>query len=135
MSTGPEHHQFISKWLDDTARGLDSGQLASLLNLAVAALWRRANATISEITLAVVFTRIVANSAEKYPFLTSTRVDETGVDLGELVKTASSLDRATLRGCMQFVLTETLNIFGSLTEEVLTPGLRRTLCSVMLGRK
>ncbi len=125
-----DHSAFVEGWLARGAPGSDSSQLTTLFELALGALWKRAEITLSEVTLMAILDRVLCTSSDLYPFLSTLKLERTGVQFGAL--RADALEHASLREGVRLVLVETLTVLGHLTAEILTPALHRELSKVTL---
>lgn len=129
-SHGATHTAFVESWLEGSARGLSHAGLISLFERALAALWRRTEVTLGEITLTAVADRVLCVASETYPSLAALKVEGTGVRFDEYRQEAVSEDGAPLEDVVRFVLVEFLTVLGNLTDEILTPALHAALSSV-----
>ena len=97
---------------------------------AFAALWQRAHQTLGDVTLMAIVDRVIYVSAERYPILSSLKLETVGLRNGDLHHRANSLDRDQLTKGVRFVLMEFLTILSNLTAEILTPTLHAELSKV-----
>jgi len=124
------HAACVDAWLERTAKDLSPEDLLRLLEAALNALWAETQITLGVVTLTAITERVIHNAAEKFPRLSSLKVEPTGgVSVGEW-KTAVR-DARLLEGS-RFVLVEFLTVIGNLTAEILTPELHSELGSVAL---
>lgn len=126
------HAAWVDAWLERTlvSRDVPATKLVSLFERAMGALWRRSQSTLGEITVAAIVDRVLYNAMEKYPALSTLKIEGTRVSFDGLRQG----DRIALdvRDAMRFVLVEFLTVLGNLTDEILTPGLHAELARVEL---
>jgi hypothetical protein len=121
----------VDAWLSRCASGLAREELLRLFQAALDALWARTHVTLGEVTLTAITERVLYNASEKFPFLSSVRVEpERGVRCRELGERLGALDAAELLRGVRFVLVEFLPVIGNLTAEILTPELHAELAGL-----
>jgi hypothetical protein len=125
-----DHAAFVEAWLGRASAGSDASQLVILFERAVATLWNRAEVTLGEVTLMAILDRVLYTSSETHPFLSTLRLERTGVQFDAFRGVAC--EHADLREALRLVLVETLTVLGHLTAEILTPALHRELSKVTL---
>jgi hypothetical protein len=96
------------------------------------AMWKRAQVTLGEVTLAAIVDRVLYTAAARFPALDALKVDADGVHFDELKARIESLDEDALAQAVQFAMVEFLTVLGHLTAEILTPALHSALSSVAL---
>lgn len=124
------HSDTVKLWRDGWAGTLSQEELVNLYERALDALWRRAHMSLGEITLMAIVDRVLHAGAEQFPPLGVLKVETSGVQFGELRLTAPGLDPATLDESLALLVAELLRVFGTLTGEILTPGLHAELLKV-----
>ncbi|MCM2303068.1 MAG: AAA family ATPase [Elusimicrobia bacterium] len=87
------------------------------------ALWRRAEATLGDITVKSASQRVLAGAAERYPALAPLRVDDWEASFDCLLADGDG----RLREALAFLLSETLGLLGHLSGGILTPALHSLL--------
>jgi len=93
------------------------------------ALWLRAHQTLGDVTLTAIFDRVLHYAVERFPIMSSVRVETKGLRCDELrEKAAAGVPLADLRPAIHFVLVEFLTVLGNLTADILTPSLHAALC-------
>ncbi|MFL5348599.1 MAG: hypothetical protein ACJ8AT_27705 [Hyalangium sp.] len=112
------------------AEPLPPQALVELYEHALDTLWRRAHLSLGEITLMAIVERVHLYGTEKYPHLAALKIETSGVHCGELRQTAAALGRALLEESLEFLVVELLRVLGTLTGEILTPGLHAELRKV-----
>ena len=130
MAHDNDHKSCVHGWMDRAARGLPPERLTLAFEQAFAALWRRAQQTLGEVTLAAITDRVLFTAAEQFPDLGSLRIDADGLSCEELRTRARSLEPDDLAEGIRFVLIEFLTVLGNLTGEILTPALHSELSNV-----
>jgi len=124
------HEKVIMEWRAGWAGTLAHPVLMDVFERAMDALWRRAHMSLGEMTLTAIVDRVLHQGSEKFPHLTLLRVETRGVHFGDLGPSTPSLDRTLLEESLVFLVYELLRVFGSLTGEILTPGLHAELLKV-----
>ncbi|MFY0582419.1 hypothetical protein ACN28S_56375 [Cystobacter fuscus] len=109
---------------------VDPPALLDLFERALDALWRRAHMSLGEMTLMAIVDRVIHQGSEKFPPLARLEVKTSGVHFAELRHSAQMLDRELLEESLVFLVYELLRVFGTLTGEILTPGLHAELQKV-----
>ncbi|KYF48017.1 hypothetical protein BE08_19920 [Sorangium cellulosum] len=130
MRDADEHSACVDAWMDREARGLPPDRLVQRFERAFSALWRRAHVTLGEVTLGAIMDRVLYYASERYPVLSSLKVDSTGLYCVELQALAGGLARDQLAEGLRFILVEFLTVLGNLTAEILTPALHGELSRV-----
>jgi hypothetical protein len=124
------HQEVINAWRQDWAATLDSPALLDVFERALDALWHRAHMSLGEMTLMAIVDRVIHQGGEKFPHLARLKVETSGVHFGELRHCERTLDRELLEESLVFLVYELLRVFGTLTGEILTPGLHAELHKV-----
>jgi hypothetical protein len=124
------HDKVIMEWRKGWTGTLAHAALLDVFERALDALWRRAHMSLGEMTLMAIVDRVLHQGSEKFPHLTLLRVETSGLHFGDLGPSAPSLDRALLEESLVFLVYELLRVFGTLTGEILTPGLHAELRKV-----
>ncbi len=130
MSPRNPHTELVKAWRDGCAGNLHGPALVDLYERTLDALWRRAHRSLGEITLMAIVERVLHHGTERFPHLAALKVETSGVQCGELRRGAEALDAALLDESFMFLLVELLRVFGTLTGEILTPGLHAELRQV-----
>ncbi len=125
-----DHAAFVEAWLGRASVGSDSSQLVILFEHALAALWKRSEITLGEVTLMAILDRVLYTASETHPFLSTLKLERTGVQFDAFRGVAC--EHANLRDAVRLVLVEALTVLGHLTAEILTPALHRELSKVTL---
>jgi hypothetical protein len=131
-SDEPNHTAFVEAWFDEAAKSPSPVLLVSMFERATSSLWRRAVVTLGEVTLTAITDRVLFTASEKYPFLSTLKVDETGIRFDEFRQEGAVQQDGHLAGAIIFVLAEFLTVLGHLTDEILTPMLHAELSKVAL---
>ena len=127
------HGELVKDWCRDWAGTLPAPGLVDVYERALDALWRRANMSLGEITLMAIVDRVLHQGVERFPHLAALKVEMSGVHCEELRLNAPTLDPARLEESLECLVIELLRVFGTLTGEILTPGLHEELCKVRPG--
>jgi hypothetical protein len=131
-----EHAEHVSAWLEGAGDGRSPEELVQLFERAFGALWRRASATLGEVTLTAIAERVLFNASESRPLFADVGLSADGaIDVRKLRERVTKVHRAELLEAIHFVLVELLTVLGNLTAEVLTPELHAELARVALSPK
>ncbi|WP_437941968.1 hypothetical protein [Sorangium sp. So ce341] len=130
MRHANDHSACVDAWMERVAQGLPPDRFVQLFERAFSALWRRAHATLGEVTLGAIVDRVLYYASERYPILSPLEVDSAGLDCAELQALAGGLARDQLAEGLRFILVEFLTVLGNLTAEILTPALHGELSKV-----
>jgi hypothetical protein len=128
------HAAHVGAWLDGAAKNLPPAQLVTLFERALGALWQRAHLTLGEVTLTAIVDRVLYTASEKYPFLSTLKVEGSGIRFDEFLQQGAVQHDRHLPKAVRFVLVEFLTVLGNLTDEILTPALHAELSKVALEK-
>ena len=109
-------------------------ELVDLYERALDSLWRRAHLSLGEVSLMAIVDRVLHEGTERFPHLAALKLETSGVQCGVLRHAASALEPAVLEESLSFLVAELLRVLGSLTGEILTPGLHAELLKVRVPR-
>lgn len=126
------HSEAVRAWRDGWVGALSHDALLDIYERALDALWHRAHQCLGEITLMAIVDRVLHTGTERFPHLAALKVETSGVQFGGLRLAVSGLELAVLDESLAFLVGELLRVFGSLTGEILTPGLHAELRKVRL---
>jgi len=129
MTDDHGHRAVAGRW-SASAAGLPPAETVQAFEAAFAALWRRANRTLSDVTLMAILDRVLHDAVERFPLLAPLRVEQSGLHCADLGATADGLDTAYLMDALQYVLAEYLTVLGGLVAEILTPALHAELARI-----
>ena len=132
FSDEASHAARVGAWLDGAAKNLPPAQLVTLFERALSALWQRAQFTLGEVTLTAIVDRVLYTASEKYPFLSTLKVEGSGIRFDEFRQQGAVRHDRHLLEVVRFVLVEFLTVLGNLTDEILTPALHAELSTVTL---
>src|SRR5688572_2385383 len=126
-SEQPDHIAAVEAWLE-TAASQPTAQLLDLFERAVAAIWRRAQRALGELTLSAIADRVLHVARERHPLLSGVEIEcgEARID----ALRAGGPTRDEILGAIQFLLVEWLTVLGNLTAEILTPALHAELATI-----
>ena len=133
MPSKNSHSDTVKVWCEGWEGTLPVPELLDVYERALDAIWRRAHLSLGEITLVAIVDRVLYHGVERFPHLAALRVEPSGVHFGELRPSAEALDVALLEESLQFLVVELLRVLGTLTGEILTPGLHAELRKVRPG--
>ena len=123
----------VASWIERTTPGLSGEEHVQLFEMSLAAMWRRSQRPLGEVTVAAIMDRVVDAAVERFPVLAGLRVEASGVSCLELRARAAETDDAQFLEAMRFVLVEYLTVLGNLTADIFTPALRAELSAVAIG--
>jgi hypothetical protein len=124
------HRETVKAWRDGCLGITSPDGLFSLYERALDALWHRAHMSLGEITLMAIVDRVLHDGTGKFPHLAALKVETSGVQFGAFRLAAQGVDPALLDESLAFLVVELLRVFGTLTGEILTPGLHAELNKV-----
>jgi|HubBroStandDraft_6_1064221.scaffolds.fasta_scaffold544155_1 hypothetical protein len=130
-----DHAAYVGDWLDRAApnpEDLPPDQLVSLFERATEALWRRAQVTLGEVTLAAIVDRVLYTASERYSLLSTLKIEKTGVCFDRFREQETAQRDGDLVRALCFILVEFLTAVGNLTDEILTQALYAALARVTL---
>jgi len=125
-----DHATHVEAWLLRAAKAPSPAQLASLFEQALGALLRRAHVTLGEVTLTAIVDRVLYTASEKYPFLSTLKVEADGISFDAFRRQPATRRARLVPEVVCFVLVELLSVLGNLTNEILTPALHTELSKV-----
>ncbi len=129
-SEQPDHNAAVEAWLE-TVASQPTAELLDLFERAVAAIGRRAQRALGEITLTAIADRVMHLACERHPVLSGVKIERGVMRLDAL--RGNGPTHADIVAAMHFVLVEWLRVLGSLTAEILTPALHAELATVTLS--
>lgn len=124
------HRETVKAWRDGWGETMSPEALVSIYERTLDALWRRAHMSLGEITLMAIVDRVLHDGTGKFPHLAALKVETSGVQFGALRLAAQGVDPVLLDESLAFLVVELLRVFGTLTGEILTPGLHAELRKV-----
>jgi hypothetical protein len=133
MSERNQHSEAVKAWRETWSGTLLASARVEVYERALDALWRRAHRSLGEVTLMAIVDRVLHHGTERFPHLGVLKVEASGVHFAELRLSASALDVALLDESLAFIVIELLRVLGTLTGEILTPGLHAELGTVRPG--
>lgn len=126
------HSDAVEAWRAGRTGSLSHQELSDLYERVLDALWRRAYVSLGEITLKAIMERVLHQGVEVFPHLVALKVGTSGIHFEEMRQTAPALDLGLLDESLAYLVAELLRVFGTLTGEILTPGLHAELRKVQL---
>jgi hypothetical protein len=132
MTARFEDADCVATWVARSVDGRPAKRKLAMFERALAALWRRAQPTLGDVTLAALVERVLYTAAEQHALIAALKVRANGVDLGALRARAGELDEKEIAASLRAVLVDLLALLGSLTAGILAPGLRTELSNVAL---
>jgi hypothetical protein len=129
------HADLVDDWVKQNTGNLSSEQLLELFEQAFTTLYKGTRVMISGIFLTAVLDRVVFTCSENYPFLSSIKVTEEGLQFEKFRQSTHSFDKKKLIAAFKEMMTEFIVIFANLTNEVITPTLYHQLSKVKLESK
>lgn len=122
-----QHAVCVNAWMARASNGLSPAELLRAFEDGFAALWRRAQKTLGDVTLVAIGDRVLHTMAERSPAFSALKLEATGLRLDEFRERAKGLPNAELADGIRGFLVEFLTVLGNLTAEVLTPALHSEL--------
>jgi hypothetical protein len=126
------HSETVKAWRDGWGGTLSPEALVSVYERALDALWRRAHMSLGEITLMAIVDRVLHDGTGKFPHLAALKVETSGIQFGALRLAAQGVELTLLDESLAFLVVELLRVLGTLTGEILTPGLHAELSKVRI---
>jgi hypothetical protein len=121
------HESAVAAWLQASDRAAPAEEFVDHFEASFNAVWRRALETLSEITLQAIGDRVLFLAARRFPPTAGITFGPTGIQCAAVRKRGPHVPNSELEAGLCFVLAEFLHVLGSLTAEILTPALHRTL--------
>jgi hypothetical protein len=132
LSDASDHSAAVDAWMQRAATDTRPEQLIQSFEQGFAVLWKRAHLTLGDVTLMAIVDRVLCNAAEEYRFLSSLKIEASGLQCEQLRASAGNAPQDRLAEGLRFVLVEFLTVLGTLTAEILTPALHAALSDVAL---
>jgi hypothetical protein len=126
------HRDTVRAWRDGWGGSMSPDALVNVYERALDALWRRAHLSLGEITLMAIVDRVLHDGTGKFPHLAALKVETSGVQFGAFRLAAQGVAPALLDEALASLVVELLRVFGTLTGEILTPGLHAELRKVQV---
>jgi len=130
VDEGSLHSKQVDDWIKQNAAGLSSEKLVVIFGAAIQAIQRRAEVTLSEVTLTAIFDRVLHTSRKEFPFLSDVKLESSRIALDALMTHVDDLERDTVTEAFRFLLIGLLTLLGNLTADILTKPLYRELFKV-----
>jgi len=130
-----DHSASVDVWMRLLAQDAPPARLLEFFEQGFAAMWRRALATLGDVTLTAILDRVLYNAAERFPLLAPLEMDGSGLRTENLRARIDGLNRDQLQAGLRFILVEFLTVLGNLTAEVLSPALHSALAKVAVPGK
>jgi len=127
---GGHYSQQVDDWIRRNASGLSSERLLLLFGDAIDAIQKRAATTLSEVTLAPIFDRVLIRSQKNFPLLSKMKIEASGVCLDALMAQPGDSKPDEVTEAFRFFLVELLTLLGTLTADILTKPLCQELFKV-----
>jgi hypothetical protein len=128
MTPKNAHAAAVDAWIARAGgEGLPAERLLEGFEHAFGALSRRAQVTLSDVTLSPVVDRVLHQARERHPVLAGIETEGAHVRCDVLRGRTSEIGRDQLLAGIRFALVELLVVIGNLTAEILTPALHAEL--------
>ena len=124
------HRALVNAWLEREGTAASGEDLLPLFARGFDAMWRRAHVTLGDVTLTAIADRVLYTATERFPLLSTIKVEAAGLQLQLLREHAARHPSAQLTEGLHFILVEFLTVLGNLTAEILTPALHTELWRV-----
>jgi hypothetical protein len=125
------HRALVRAFLERAPSGLTPERLILVFEQGFAVVWRRAQQTLGDVTLAAVLDRVLRDGMKRYPLLSLVGIVPTGLSCDDLHEKARSGSEDEIEEALQFVLVEFLTVLGNLTADILTPSLHAELARLV----
>lgn len=119
----------VDAWMSRAEPGVPAERVLQRFEHAFGALSRRAEATLSDVTLWAIIDRVLRRTRQEHPLFGPVEMDGIQLRCDTLRARAAELDHDQLRAAIRFALTELLVVVGNLTAEILTPALHAELAN------
>jgi len=124
MREHSEHTAYVDTWVERLPDTLAPAQMVSAFEQGFAALWRRSESTLGDVTVSAIADRVLHDVSVEVPLLASLKVKEgIGVEFDALRRQVKPEDVEQLRAGMRATLIQFLTVMGHLTADILTPAL------------
>ena len=123
MADEHDHRASVVAWMARAGENLPAEGLVLAFEEGFGALWRRAHQTLGNVTLTAILDRVLHYATEKYPMMSSLRVEASGVHCEKLRENMAGVPPTQLREAIEFVMVEFLTVLGNLTANILSPSL------------
>jgi len=130
MADSNSHRAAARRWADCAAADLPPERVLQNFEAAFGVLWRRANRTLSDVTLMAILDRVLYDATQRFPLLSQLEIEPKGLRCDSLRADAPALDPSRLVAAVEFVIAEFLTVLGSLVAEILTPALHAELAEI-----
>src|SRR5688572_8751030 len=100
------HTKAVAGWWDVHAKGLSRNDLVQLAEKALAALFQRANATMSKVILTAVAERVLTNGSEAYDLLSDATMEDGKFQLHGVGRRINAATEQEIRAALQFLITQ-----------------------------
>lgn len=118
----------VDSWLETAAKpNATPDYLTALWEQVLLLLWRRASLTLGEVTLAVIFDRVLLEVASRHPLAKHIRFGESAPDLLALRAAGTTAEAAALRAGVRDFIISYISLLDALTAGILTPVLLKEL--------
>lgn len=124
------HKEQILLWEEKNLKNLESKELVELYANAFNAMEKRCLATLSTVTVQVVKERILHISFEKFPLLSSVKLEATQLNFKILIQNCENYNIEELKDALRFLLVEFLSVIGNITSGVLSEALYKQLFDI-----
>lgn len=127
------HVEIVDGWLEQSAKGLPSDALVRLFDDALTELQRRTLLTLSEVTLHAILDRVLYQSQQRYPLLTTLRIEKNGISLGPVKADLELKTPTEITQAFRFLIVELLTILDNLTAGILIEPLYKVLLNIKVS--
>lgn len=111
-------------------KDLPKDQMVELFVHAINAIRFRSQATLSNITVSAVVDRTLYECKEKYPLLATVGSKSGEFNFKDFLGQASKVNNQDLIDSLEYLMIELLDVFGSITAEILTKYLHQELMNI-----
>jgi hypothetical protein len=128
------HSKQVDIWIKQNTTGLSPDKLLLIFEAAIQAIQKRTAITLSEVTLAAIFDRVLYMSQKKFPILSVLKFESNGISFDGLMANAKQLKSHEITEAFRFFLIQFITLLGNLTADILTPFLYQELFKITSER-
>lgn len=121
------HEAKVRVWLKETTTGMDASELIDHFEYAITVIWSRAADTVSDVTVAAVFDRVLTEAVHLHPCLALYNIQNGHLKLDKCRTELMLKTNEEIAQIMLFVFTEFLTILGNITAEVISNQMHKSL--------
>ena len=125
------HVKAIEEWENATALNITKAQHKQLYQLAIFTILKRANHTLSNVTLKTINDRVLYQCTERFPVISSIQLHSFEMIFDEFNINANNYSEDEQIEALRYLLTEELRVLGRIAADILTAPLHQELLKVI----